>query len=108
MLHEGRALALDRPVALQESLEGSMLSLRTDRPRIARDLLRRAGGVRSATLFGDALHALLEVGADAQAPVRVLTEAGVTVLDVDTVQPSLEDLFIHLVGSEAGHVLPDA
>jgi hypothetical protein len=85
-----------------------MLSLRTDRPRIARDQHRRAGGVRSATLFGDALHALLEVGADAQAPVRVLTEAGVTVLDVDTVQPSLEDLFIHLVGSEAGHVLPDA
>jgi ABC-2 type transport system ATP-binding protein len=97
MLHEGRALALDHPTALQRSLEGSMLSLRTDRPRDARDLLRRTRGVRSATLFGDSVHALLPPGADRDAPERALAEGGIEVLDVETVEPSLEDIFIHLV-----------
>jgi ABC-2 type transport system ATP-binding protein len=99
MMHEGRALALDRPVALQASLDGAMYSLRTDRPREARDLLRRAPGVRSATLFGDTVHALLPTGAEDDAAVRALTEGGVAVLDVEEVEPSLEDLFIHLVKS---------
>jgi ABC-2 type transport system ATP-binding protein len=108
MMHDGRALALDRPVALQASLEGSMLSLRTDRPREARDLLRRSPSVGSATLFGDVVHALLPSGADGDAPARALTEGGIAVLEVQTIEPSLEDLFIHLVGSESLHDGPDA
>jgi ABC-2 type transport system ATP-binding protein len=101
MMHEGRALALDHPVALQESLEGVMYSLRTDRPRDARDMLRRAPGIRSATLFGDVVHALLPSGAADESAVRALTEGGIAVLDVEEVEPSLEDLFIHLVTSDA-------
>jgi ABC-2 type transport system ATP-binding protein len=101
MMHDGRALALDRPVVLQASLEGVMYSLRTDRPREARDLLRRAPGIRSATLFGDTVHALLPSGASDDAATRALGEGGIAVLDVDEVEPSLEDLFIHLVTSDA-------
>jgi len=100
MMHEGRALALDRPVALQASMDGSLLSLRTDRPRAARDLLRRTPEVESATLFGEVVHALLPSSADDDAAVRALTAGGISVLDVDTVEPSLEDIFIHLVGNE--------
>jgi ABC-2 type transport system ATP-binding protein len=99
MMHEGRALALDRPQALQASLAGSMLSLRTDRPRAARDLLRGAPGIESATLFGDVVHALVPSRSDAGVAERTLTESGIAVLDVDTVEPSLEDIFIHLVGA---------
>jgi ABC-2 type transport system ATP-binding protein len=101
MMHEGRALALDRPVALQASLDGSMLSLRTDRPRDARDLLRRTPAVRSATLFGDTVHALLPSDANGDVPVRALAAGGIAVLDVEAIEPSLEDLFIHLVSSES-------
>ena len=108
MMHDGRALAIDRPVALQASLEGSMLSLRTDRPREARDLLRRSPGVSSATLFGDVVHALLPSGTDGSAPARALTDGGIAVLDVQTIEPTLEDLFIHLVGSERPETRPDA
>ena len=85
-----------------------MLSLRTDRPREARDLLRRSPSVGSATLFGDVVHALLPSGADGDAPARALTEGGIAVLEVQTIEPSLEDLFIHLVGSESLHDGPDA
>ena len=99
MMHEGRALALDRPEALQQSLAGSMLSLRTDRPRDARDLLRGTSGVESATLFGDVVHALMPSRDDVTA-VRALEEGGIAVLEVESIEPSLEDVFIHLVRAE--------
>jgi ABC-2 type transport system ATP-binding protein len=108
MMHEGRALALDRPVALQSSMGGSMLSLRTDRPREARDLLRQTPEVESAALFGETVHALLPSGSGNDAAVRALTAGGISVLNVDTVQPSLEDVFIHLVSSEMSEDGPRA
>lgn len=101
MMHEGKTLALDEPETLQRSLEGAMYSLRTDHPRNARDLLRRTKGVRSATLFGDVVHALLPPDADDGAAVHALESGGISVLDVEEVEPSLEDLFIHLVKSDA-------
>jgi ABC-2 type transport system ATP-binding protein len=98
MLDQGRVLALDRPQALQRSLEGTMLALRPERPREALAVLRALPGVRSAALFGDVVHTLLAPGSDALAPSRALAEAGIAVLDSEEIEPSLEDVFIHLMG----------
>lgn len=98
LLDRGRVMALDRPQALQSSLAGTLVAVRAARPREARDALRAAPGVRSAALFGEAVHALLEPGADPEGPRRVVEAAGLAVLDVEPVEPSLEDVFIHLVG----------
>jgi len=101
LLHEGSVLALDRPEALQSSLDGAVLSLRADRPRTARDLLRASEGVRTASLFGENVHALLSPAIDPDAIVSTLERGGISVTGYATVEPSLEDLFIHLVGSGA-------
>jgi len=100
MMHEGRSLALDEPEALQASLQGSMLALRTERPRAARDLLRGSPVVQSATLFGETVHALLSAGSDDDAVRRTLEEGGIPLLGVERVEPSLEDIFIHLVDAD--------
>ncbi len=99
LLDQGRTLATDRPQALQGSLRGTMLSLSCDRPRETRDILRATPGVRSATLFGDTIHLLVEEGVDRTTPLRALAEAGLEARDVEEVSPSLEDVFIHLVRS---------
>jgi ABC-2 type transport system ATP-binding protein len=101
LLNEGRTLALDRPQALQQTLEGTMVALRADRPREARDVLRRLPDVRSAALFGDTIHALVAKGADVGLTRRGLADAGLSVLDMEEIEPSLEDVFIHLVGASA-------
>ncbi|HSG09706.1 MAG TPA: ABC transporter ATP-binding protein [Longimicrobiales bacterium] len=98
LLNEGSTLALDRPEELQLTLEGTMIALRADRPREARNVLRRLPDVRSAALFGDMVHALVSPGADIEGPRRSLTAAGLSVLDMEEIEPSLEDVFIHLVG----------
>ena len=102
LLHEGRALALDAPASLQASLHGAMFSLRTDRPRAARDALRGSPLVRSASLFGESVHARLRRVEDADAVVDALASAGIAVEGAEEIEPSLEDLFMHLVGQATG------
>ena len=98
LLNEGRALALDDPRSLQASLDGVMLAVRTDRSREARDLLRRVPEVRSATLFGETVHALVP-GDSGRTPVtKALDAQGLGGYEIEEVDPSLEDVFIHLVG----------
>jgi len=110
LLSEGRSLALDEPEVLQSSLEGTMLALRTDRPRSTRDALRQSGAVQTATLFGDTVHALIAKDADPDDVVNALRSQGISVAAVDMVEPSLEDVFIHLVGAEPDRAgaTPDA
>jgi ABC-2 type transport system ATP-binding protein len=99
-LHEGRVLALDAPASLQASLPGRILEVRAGDPRRARDVLRRDPAVRRASLFGDAVHAVVDDGgaeADGGAVRRRLEAEGVAVRGIRVVAPSLEDVFIDRV-----------
>jgi ABC-2 type transport system ATP-binding protein len=100
LLDRGRTLALDAPAALQAGLSGSMLSVRADLPRSARDVLREVPGVKAATLFGDRVHVLLTDGLGAGSLAHVLEAKGVRVDEIHPIGASLEDVFIHLVDTE--------
>jgi ABC-2 type transport system ATP-binding protein len=98
LMDRGRALALDRPWVLQASLDGTLISVRSDAPRRTRDALRAMDGVRSAALFGDSVHALLPTGLAPDSVTEAMVAAGLGPRDVEEIDPSLEDVFIHLVG----------
>ena len=99
LLNEGQTTALDEPHRLQSSLEGTMLALRTANPRGVRDALNTMAGVSSAALFGDAIHTLLEPGTTLEAFAAAMTAQRIEILDQERIEPSLEDVFIHLVGA---------
>jgi drug efflux transport system ATP-binding protein len=99
LLNEGHTMALAGPQQLQSSLAGTMLALRTPSPRDARDLLTSLPDVSSAALFGDAVHTLLEPGADQTAISNALAAHNIEITDQEEIEPSLEDVFIHLVGA---------
>jgi ABC-2 type transport system ATP-binding protein len=100
-LHEGRVLALDDPTALQASLPGRVLEVRATDARKARDLLRDRPEVQRASLFGEAVHAVVAADVGPASIRSALVDAGVDVRDVRAVAPSLEDVFIDRV--PAGH-----
>ncbi len=95
LLHAGRVLALDTPMALQQTLTGEVLVIEVAKPRAARDMLRHTAQVRSVTLFGDKLHAIV-ASASADAPVlaQALRTADIQVLSMVRAEASLEDVFI--------------
>ena len=99
LLHRGRVLALDRPEALHQGLDGRLRSIRTPRARTARDALRQLAGVRSAALFGEAVHVLTEPGLAEGVLVAALARAGIEGVEIRDKRPSLEDVFIQLVTS---------
>jgi ABC-2 type transport system ATP-binding protein len=101
LLDHGRILALDAPARLQATLAGKVVAVRAPDPVRARDLLRATPGVRRATLFGEAVHLVLESGVESGELLRALGDAAARAATVEEVEPSLEDFFIDLVGHDA-------
>lgn len=99
LLDEGRVLALDDPRVLQRSLDGTVWAIEADDPRAVRDTLRRDPRIGSAVLFGDVVHAFVPSELDADAVTGLLAEHDSPTRNVRSIEPSLEDVFIQLVGA---------
>jgi len=100
LLHDGRVIALDTPDNLQRQFHGEIYIVQTDDPRHTRDLLRKHPSVRDAVLFGDTVHATLDDYAhDWPAARQLLESEGLSILSEGPAEPSLENVFIDLVGS---------
>jgi ABC-2 type transport system ATP-binding protein len=100
LLDHGRVIALDRPAALQQTLAGHILALRSPDVRAAVRVLERSPGVSRAALFGDTVHlTLASRERDWPAAQAALARAGIAVSDLHEVEPSLEDVFIARVSA---------
>ncbi len=98
LLDHGRIIALDTPVALQRTLAGRMVALRASEPRQALAVLEGTPAAHHAALFGDTIHLALDSTQHDWPQVEAaLTAAGIRVLDVHDLEPSLEDVFIQRV-----------
>lgn len=103
LMNRGRLIALDTPEALRMSMEVPILQVSTDDPARAVEALAEVPGVVDAAMFGRHVHVVLD---DAEAgPGRVeeaLARAGRQLRSVESVPPSLEDVFVALVRREGG------
>jgi ABC-2 type transport system ATP-binding protein len=98
LLHQGKVLAMDTPRALLDLLPGEVVSVKGPEPRKIRDLVRGMPGVVSTALFGNSVHAVLEDGEEGRGRlIRALSSAGLISEKVESVEPTLEDVFLHLV-----------
>jgi ABC-2 type transport system ATP-binding protein len=100
LLHEGRVLAVDRPVDLQAGLDGRLLEVITDTPRPPLEILAALPGVEDVQAFGARAHVRVAEGTQARS-VTTVTDAlqgqGIRVLTVRPVPATLEDVFIALI-----------
>lgn len=98
LLRDGRVLALDAPDRLLEFLPGDVVSVEGPRPRAMAGVIRTVDGVLGAALFGNTVHAVLADGEEAQKRLEeVLKAEGLEVESLERTEPSLEDVFLHLV-----------
>jgi ABC-2 type transport system ATP-binding protein len=99
LLQNGRLAALDAPAVLQNRLAARAIAVDTDAPYRAAMLLRARPGIRSAALFGQSLHVTTDRQGLEPEISSALREAGITVLAIRPLAPSLEDVFIDLTSS---------
>jgi len=100
-LHRGRLLFADRPAAVRALFTRAVFEVVPDDVRRAAEALRRAGDGVSVETFGDRLNVAARGGLLTRARiVALLDEAGVELVSLRRVPPSLENVFISLIGNE--------
>lgn len=98
LLHRGRALASDTPVALQREFGTDVFAIEVDRVRAAQRLLLERPEVGRVTVFGDRLHVKIPAAAEREV-LRALRDAGFRVGAAERIPPSLEDVFIDRIAT---------
>lgn len=111
LLHEGGLLAYDTPARVKALLRDTVLELRCDQSRAARELLKPVPIFSDVVIAGDRLHLVVSAAAGVEqgrtAVRERLGQAGIAIHRLEVVTPSLEDLFIELVRShryESGEI----
>ena len=98
LIHRGRLLACGTPGEVKQLMRGSILEVRADNPRQAAAVLKQRLPTASVGLFGDRVHVVSSdpnrTAAEAEA---ALATAGVAVVSIGPIEPSLEDVFISVL-----------
>ena len=99
LIHRGELIAAGTPRQLKTDLmKESVIEVICDRPQDAIGEVEDLEEIKGVALFGRGLHA---VAADSETAMRTLerrlTRRGYTVERIETVTPSLEDVFVSLV-----------
>jgi ABC-2 type transport system ATP-binding protein len=98
LIHNGRLLGCDTPANVKKLMRGTILEIRADDPRQAVAVLKNKMPAVSAGLFGDRVHIVSTDPAQTTTDAtRELTAAGLAVLGIRPIEPSLEDVFISVL-----------
>jgi ABC-2 type transport system ATP-binding protein len=99
IMQTGRIAALGSTIELKRRFDDrAILEVHAARPVEAMRLLDEMAEIEKTSIFGTAVHAVVRRGRqDGAALVRErLTAAGLAILSIQTVQPSLEDVFLEV------------
>lgn len=100
-IYYGKLIADGTPEALKElpdvQPQGTK-RIEVNTPEVTRALRvsRKIPGIRSATIFGESIHALVEENFDAESLRNSLKKENIRVGEIRPLTPSLEDVFVEL------------
>jgi len=99
LIHQGRLLALGAPDQVKRLMRGAIVEIRSPQPRLAAAVLREEFGKDAVGLFGDRVHvATRELEATMRRVRAVLAAADLPQAEIRPIEPSLEDVFISVLG----------
>ena len=103
LMNRGRLIALDTPLSLRGAMQDPIHEVDVSDPVRAVAALRRQPGLLDVALHGRAVR-VVAAGAGPAAIAAALAAAGVEVRSITPVEPSLDDVFAHLIRREGGVV----
>lgn len=103
LIHRGKLLATGTPEEVKRLMRGSILEVRCSQPRRAAAVLRQKLAAESVGLFGDRVHVVSADADGTAADVRaILAQGNLPLLGIRPIEPSLEDVFVSVLGQENG------
>jgi len=99
MMYQAQMIALASPDRLKEEMPGMLVQISCDQPLRAEEVVDQMPGVIDSAIHGVRLHVTLEDEDQLPHLSRALQSAGIEVDEVETILPSLEDVFINMVES---------
>src|SRR5262245_11051257 len=107
-MYMSRLIALGDPADLKALPEitpddARWLEVDTEHPTVALAVLRKLPGVRSATIFGQLVHLLVDRSLEQSAITDALERAGLHDTRAIEVRPSLEDVFVSMTQRQAAN-----
>lgn len=101
LIHRGRLLGIGTPGEVKQLMRGTILEIRTARPRDASNLLRQELSGHSVGLFGNRVHIVTTQPQEtANQAKEALGRAGLGPVELRAVEPELEDVFLSVLASE--------
>jgi ABC-2 type transport system ATP-binding protein len=102
LMYQGKVIALGSPAELKQSLTSHhLLDLETSDSRETMRVLEGMEGVLDLAVFGGGLHITVDDPAAAVKRIRDRVErAGLQVLRLEQIEPSMEDVFVAMIEEE--------
>lgn len=97
MMYQGQMVALASPERLKAEMPGTLIQIDCDRPADALSLLERLPIDKQVAAHGAQIHLTLQNPADSPAARGALEKAGIHLNGWESMEPSLEDVFINMV-----------
>ncbi|MCJ7459742.1 MAG: ABC transporter ATP-binding protein [candidate division Zixibacteria bacterium] len=99
-LDGGRLIAYEPPLQLKQKMKGVLFELVSEKSREAKSFLEKEEEVMNVSLFGEKVHFTLEDEKILEDLKVKLQNAGIEILSLNKIEPSLEDVFISLKQAE--------
>jgi ABC-2 type transport system ATP-binding protein len=101
LVSAGEIRHCDTPERLKQAMPGALLTVATANARGAYTALEGAPGVEGRLLMGDQVHVRVDDAAVRLPELRtVLSAKGIADAEVSQIEPTIEDVFVALLGSE--------
>ncbi|HYK90917.1 MAG TPA: ABC transporter ATP-binding protein [Acidobacteriota bacterium] len=102
LMYRGKIIALGIPPALKKQMrDRALMSLDSTDPLESMKVLEKVEGIIDVAVFGGGLHLAVQDPASAEASIRqALLGRGIDILRLETIQPSMEDVFVAMIEDE--------
>jgi hypothetical protein len=81
--------------------DGRRIEVTCEHVTVGLQAVRHLPGVRTATVFGQSMHLLIDKGTSDDFIRAALAKAGIAQADIRPIAPSLEDVFVALTNERA-------
>jgi ABC-2 type transport system ATP-binding protein len=106
MFENGEARLVMQPLAMRGLMQGALFNITVSNRPDALTVLRKLPQVKQSSVFGAGIHVRVETPDDLDGLEQVLADDGIKLMDIEPIEPTLEDVYLSLMASDRDGMQP--